>query len=484
MSEENERSVQTQKENHLPEGNRSLLFENHKLLSFVLIAASIVIIAFGIRFAQSIISTILLSTFIAVLLALPMKFLRRHGVSQGISLSLVLVLVIAITFFTGTLLKNQISDFIGDLPDYRTNLPEAVVQTINGFKEKIPFFKQNEKNLNRENTDREEAIQPTSWYWPFGDKTEDQEKEEVSTPASGVTTEQQANTITEPIPLPMEPPAEVKKEELPSSMEDSPENEEVRQMAPPVMDTVPQTAASPEKTEDSSEADFIQFVGEALFRGIGEIVSSLSSFVSSTLIILILVVVMLFEAMQYPEKIIRAYGEGSETKNDLVDLVTKVNHYMIYKTIISLMVAVLVSFALILLGVKYPFLWGVVAFLLNYIPTIGPIAATLPPIVLALVDSGFQWASITAIVLLAIHCVIGYVLEPKLFGTGLGLSPLVVLISMFVSGWLLGGVGVFLSPILALMIKVILLHFPETKPLAYLMGDGIKAIPNMEKKKE
>ncbi len=116
-------------------------------------------------------------------------------------------------------------------------------------------------------------------------------------------------------------------------------------------------------------------------------------------------------------------------------------------------------------------LWGFVAFLLNYIPNIGSVVAAIPPIVLATVEHGVAIGCVDAAAFVVINCVVGYVLEPKLLGQGLDLSPLIVLIALIFFGWLLGPVGMFLSPPLAVVMKIIFVSFPETRWIAALMAN-------------
>ena len=122
------------------------------------------------------------------------------------------------------------------------------------------------------------------------------------------------------------------------------------------------------------------------------------------------------------------------------------------------------------LGVDYPILMGFLAFMLNYVPNVGSFIAAIPGVLLAFIEFGPGWAAVTAIGYVAINVTVGNVLEPRLMGRGLGLSPLVILISMIFWGWVLGPVGMLLSVPLTMIAKIALESANETRWIALLMG--------------
>ena len=120
--------------------------------------------------------------------------------------------------------------------------------------------------------------------------------------------------------------------------------------------------------------------------------------------------------------------------------------------------------------------WGFLAFLLNFVPSIGSILAAIPPVLLALVqpELGVGTAVAVASTLLAINFVIGNVMEPRFMGRGLDLSSLVVFLSLLFWGWVLGPIGMLLSVPLTATVKIILEAFPEGQPIARLLGAHIE----------
>ena len=215
----------------------------------------------------------------------------------------------------------------------------------------------------------------------------------------------------------------------------------------------------------------VQAASNELFGYLSKLTSELSSLASNSFITTLLVVFMLCEMTSMPKKMAVALGKTSFVNGHIQKVVADIRNYMVIKTWMSLGVGVCVTFLLMLTDVQYPLLWGFVAFLLNYIPNIGSVVAAIPPIVLATVDHGCVIGGIVAIFLVIINCTIGYVVEPRLLGNGLDLSPLFILIALILFGWLLGPVGMFLSPPLAVISKIIFQSFPETRWIAVLMAN-------------
>jgi predicted PurR-regulated permease PerM len=115
-----------------------------------------------------------------------------------------------------------------------------------------------------------------------------------------------------------------------------------------------------------------------------------------------------------------------------------------------------------------------IAFLLNFVPTIGSILAAIPAVLLALVQIDLQSALLVALGYLVVNTLVGSILEPKIMGYGLGLSTLVVFVSLVFWGWVLGPVGMFLSVPLTMSLKIALDTNPQTRPIAIMLGPEIR----------
>jgi len=144
---------------------------------------------------------------------------------------------------------------------------------------------------------------------------------------------------------------------------------------------------------------------------------------------------------------------------------------MAIKTIASLATGIIITIWLIILDVDFPLLWGLVAFMLNFVPNIGSIIAAIPAIMLSYLQIGFGSALLTTIGYLTVNVVIGNFIEPRYMGKGLGLSTLVVFISLVFWGFILGPIGMFLSVPLTMTLKIALQSNPNTRWLAILLGD-------------
>jgi predicted PurR-regulated permease PerM len=120
-------------------------------------------------------------------------------------------------------------------------------------------------------------------------------------------------------------------------------------------------------------------------------------------------------------------------------------------------------------------LWAVVAFLLNFVPNIGSIIAAVPAVLLSLVQLGPTSALWVAVGYLVINTLVGNVVEPRFMGRGLGLSTLIVFLSLIFWGWVLGPVGMFLSVPLTMALKIALDANPQTRPIAIMLGPDIEA---------
>ena len=220
----------------------------------------------------------------------------------------------------------------------------------------------------------------------------------------------------------------------------------------------------------STEAVFDPARGVRMLTGL---LSGLSSILSDGLLILATVAFALLESAGLPAKMRAIFGIEGEGVNRALKILKDLRRYMLIKSWISLSTGISVGVGLALLGVRYAPLWGILAFLLNFVPTIGSLIAALPPLILALVQNGWPTALGVALLFLAINFVFGYLVEPPAMGRRLGLSTLVVWLSLIFWGWVLGPVGMFLSVPLTITCKIILDAAPETRWLAILLGPSV-----------
>jgi AI-2 transport protein TqsA len=203
--------------------------------------------------------------------------------------------------------------------------------------------------------------------------------------------------------------------------------------------------------------------------------SSIGNLLTNGFMIILTVIFILLEAVSLGPKF-RAALHGRKYKMSQVQNLTQsINKYMGIKTLTSLATGIVVTVWLAILGVDFPLLWGLLAFLLNYVPSIGSIIAAIPAVLLALIQLGVWPAILAAIGYLVVNNVIGTFLEPRIMGHRVGLSTLVVFISLVFWGWVLGPIGMFLSVPLTMIIKLVLQENKGTRGLAILLDSETPA---------
>lgn len=205
----------------------------------------------------------------------------------------------------------------------------------------------------------------------------------------------------------------------------------------------------------------------------GEALNQLSGLVANGFMILLTVIFIILEVTSIPNKIKKISSTPENSISRILEISRQITKYSILKTWISLITGILVYLLLIILDIDYPLLWAVLAFALNFIPNIGSIIAAIVPILLAMVQYGFIQALLVLIGYLVINTIIGNIVEPKLMGKGLGLSTLVVFISLVFWGWIFGPIGMLLSVPLTITLKIALESSDETRWLAVLLGPEI-----------
>lgn len=187
-------------------------------------------------------------------------------------------------------------------------------------------------------------------------------------------------------------------------------------------------------------------------------------------VIFLTVIFILAETTSFPAKFAKAFSNAQDKMVHVNHVLNKIRHYLAIKAATSLLTGVLVAISLVLIGVDYPFLWGMLAFLLNFIPTIGSLIAAIPAVILALIQLGPIGVLWTAACYFAINNIVGNYLEPKLMGKMLGLSAFVVFLSLIFWGYIFGSVGMFLSVPLTMTIKIALDTHEKTRWLGILLG--------------
>lgn len=447
-----------------------------RLANYAIITASIIIILAGIYFARGVLTPIFIAAFFAVILYTPFSFLtKRIGFSRIAAAFVISGVVLILGVIVTTILSTQLKQFSKKLPDYWSSFDEKLTSYHIDINEIFPFLEKDK----RENVPQSDGNPGTSQL-PIQLPGKDGHVTPIRSLASAGgsasvqpasleehadrTESDDSDAVSEISSAPKNP------ENNPDISDDASEEQVVNRYGEEI--SPPMTPAEvPEKA--------IRVSTKQVFSYMGDYVGKLTSFASVTFLVVLLLIFMMVEVARLPDKVKNAIG--AQENERLHDVLEDIRKYMTIKTYVSLIVGVCVAVFLWFMQVQYWALWGLLAFFLNFIPNIGSVAASIPPIILATVEHGTAAGIVVIIGMAAINCIVGYVLEPKLLGNGLDLSPLVVLISLIVWGTLLGPVGMFLSPPLAVICKIILQQFPETEWIATLMANGVPIQKKVEK---
>ena len=211
--------------------------------------------------------------------------------------------------------------------------------------------------------------------------------------------------------------------------------------------------------------------------------SGFSSVLGNVFLLLLTVIFMLGEGKVFAKKIHIIFGDESDVEKRVIHFLNSVNKYMAIKTLISLATGIIIGFVLWIMDVDFFILWALLAFLLNYIPNIGSVIAAVPAVMLTFLQLGAMPAGFVALLFLSVNMIMGSIVEPKLMGRNLGLSTLVVFLSLLFWGWLLGLVGMLLSVPLTMILKIALENTDSGRGFAVFLSseEEVNALEKKEK---
>lgn len=331
-----------------------------RAVRWLLGGAAFVVLVAGARASADIVVLFLLSVILAVLFAGPMSWLESRGVPRWLAVSLIMILLLLVTFAFGTVIGASVIDFTGSLPFYQERLQEEVGGLL-------------------------------AWLQGHG------------------------------------------------------------------------IVISRDIVAENFDPAAILTIAGRIFTGIGDVLGRIG-------LILLIMTFILLEWSGFADKIRVAFAHSEGHLHRLGEISRNIKRYLMLKTLISLATGVLVTVWLLILGVDFPVLWGTLAFLLNYIPNLGSLIAAVPAILLSFLQMGFGGAFLTALGYLVINTVLANLIEPRVMGEGVGLSTLVVFLSLVFWGWVLGPIGMLLSVPLTMIFRILLDSLDETRWLAVLLG--------------
>ncbi|ANJ66810.1 AI-2E family transporter [Halothiobacillus diazotrophicus] len=214
------------------------------------------------------------------------------------------------------------------------------------------------------------------------------------------------------------------------------------------------------------------------------IAAGLGQFTATTLLVLLAFMFLLLEEQTLSDKLTAAFPNRRRARVRSRRFLRSVYRYLLIKTGASTLTGLLVGIGLSLMGIDFAILWGIVAGLLNFIPTIGSFIAAIPALLVAIVSTDILHILMVIGLYLVVNVSIGSIMEPRLLGRSLGLSPVVVLISLLVWGWVFGPVGMLLAVPLTMIAKLALDSNPKTRWAGILLSDQVRQpavrLPNSE----
>lgn len=212
--------------------------------------------------------------------------------------------------------------------------------------------------------------------------------------------------------------------------------------------------------------------------------SNVGATFATGLLVLLAVVFMLLEAPSIWYKLQSAFVLTDEAEARLRRLLDSLTRYMLIKIGTSLITAVIIWIWLWFFGIDFAVLWAILAFVLNFIPFVGAWLMAIPAVLMALVQTDVPTTVLVALGYMVANTMIGSILEPKIMGRGLGISTLAVFLSLLIWSWVLGTIGAFLSVPLTMALMIGLDASPHTRPMAILLGSGVKKRPEPEPEPE
>jgi predicted PurR-regulated permease PerM len=237
--------------------------------------------------------------------------------------------------------------------------------------------------------------------------------------------------------------------------------------------------------DDVTVAGFRDLIDPGWAMGmVATMLNAVREVLTNIFLIFLTMVFLLLEASSMPTKVDAALGRGEVSIASQRDFLANIGRYLGIKSLISMITGVAAGLLTWAIGLDFPLLWAMLAFLLNYIPTIGSIIAAIPAILLAVVQLGFGAALATALGFLGLNILFGNLIEPRMMGHGVGISPLIVFTGLFFWGWVFGPVGMLLSVPLTMSLKMTLERDDNTRWLAILLGSERDAIYELDQRRE
>ncbi len=230
----------------------------------------------------------------------------------------------------------------------------------------------------------------------------------------------------------------------------------------------------------AADTNILNFIKSTnLMTSSGGAVSGLGKLISDPFLVLFVYIFMMLEVSIFGDKMKLI---SPKTLGGMHIIITNIKKYFAIKFLTSFITGLIIYLGLLVIGVDFALLWGIIAFVFNFIPSIGSIFAAIPAVLLAFIQLDPFSGMMTIVLYLVVNMVIGSIIEPPLMGRNLGLSPLIVFLSLLIWGFILGPVGMLLSAPLTMILKIIFDQRAQTSTAGIIIGDK-SSIKELEKKK-
>ncbi len=213
---------------------------------------------------------------------------------------------------------------------------------------------------------------------------------------------------------------------------------------------------------------------------IGDVAQSVARSALSALAVIgysvIIVAYLLLEAPRAGDRVRWAFGDRPEMVQRGTSLAVRLRSYLIARAVLGGIAAILDTIVLLVLGIPSALLWGVLSFLMSFVPNVGFIISMIPPAILGLVVGGFPTAILVVVAYSVINVAIDYLVQPRFIGGAVDLSPVVVTVSLLFWALVLGGAGAIFAVPLTIIVAGIADSFDSTRPLSRMLGDRVPSL--------
>lgn len=431
----------------------------------ILVLAGAVIVVAGLKLADDFFIPILLAFFFATISFPITNWLREHGVPRFFAVCITVIVdfaFIAGVVFLGIILVSDISakwdskyyqktnERLTQLTDWTAEFYKTWAPQTNVKEEEVevlPVDKVEEEDKQSGFITSEELAQAAS---EAAAEENAAEENAVISEIAGEDTAEDAAVVVEPI--------EVK----------------------PIADFETGEIAARGITQFKEQ--FLQTISkERIWNSAKDIFDQLLSFLKTVFVVLLITVFMLSEARMFGRRISVIFDAQGPNLQRMLSAIKDIQKYLGIKTIISMATGLLAGILCWQVGLEFPLLWGILAFVLNFIPAVGSIIAGIPPVLLSLLDNGsFPEAAVIGGGYILINGVLGNFIEPSLLGRRFGISTVVVILSVVFWGWLWGPVGMLMAVPLTMLLKVALDNSSDLQWIAVAISKESKTAKKQE----